>query len=152
MLVHSGITAGSYNKAISTNVYPSAILHLKRPMTKLCLSDLFSISLAEFYSSDKLKLKFSLILLSKSNLIFSVLSSNNWNLLFDSVSRTAPLAIETKACTIVKKSTMAEIIKNVNHQLILLAVAVAVAAPSHYFPVTRPQCPCPRLQMVDMDG
>lgn len=32
------------------------ILHLSRPMTKLCTSSLFSISLAEFYSSNNLKL------------------------------------------------------------------------------------------------
>ena len=31
-------------------------LHLSRPMTKLCTSSLFSISLAEFYSSNNLKL------------------------------------------------------------------------------------------------
>lgn len=32
----------------------SSILHLSRPMTKLCLSSLFSISPAEFYSSNNL--------------------------------------------------------------------------------------------------
>jgi len=33
-----------------------SILHLRRPMSKLCTSDLFSISLAEFYSSNNLEL------------------------------------------------------------------------------------------------
>lgn len=32
------------------------ILHLSRPMSKLCTSPLFSISLAEFYSSNNLKI------------------------------------------------------------------------------------------------
>lgn len=45
----------SYLGTSTTPGYCSAILHLRRPMAKLCLSSLFSISLAEFYSSNNLK-------------------------------------------------------------------------------------------------
>lgn len=48
-----------------------SILHLSRPMNKLCTSSLFSISLAEFYSSNNLKLtSFSNSSCDKQNLIF----------------------------------------------------------------------------------
>lgn len=152
MLVHSGITPGSYIKAFnSTKNYPSAILHLIRPMTKLCLSDLFSISLAEFYSSDKLKLSFTLILslLTIPSFSVSTCSFENWSSL-SSCIRTKQSNIGTKACKIVnEKIKMAEILKEVS---LLILLAVAAAALSHSCQVTLPPSQCPHPQMEDMDG
>lgn len=150
MLVHSGITPGSYIKANSTKIYPSAILHLIRPMTKLCLSDLFSISLAEFYSSDKLKLKSSLIFNSISDLNTSICVLINW-ITIVSISRTSQISTETKECKVVKESIkMAATARKVNQQLIL--PAVVAAARSRYCPATPPQFPCPHPLMAAMDG
>lgn len=147
MWVHSGITPGSYIKANSTKNYPSAILHLIRPMTKLCLSDLFSISLAEFYSSDKLKLN----LLSISSFKVSIYSLENWSSLI-SFTRTKQLSLETKECKVVNEQTkMAEILKEVSQQLILLVVVVA-AVQSHCCQATPPQSPCPHPLTEDMAG
>lgn len=149
MLVHSGITPGSYIKANSTKIYTSAILILIRPMTKLCLSDLFSISLAEFYSSDKLKLNSSLIFNSISNLNTSICALMIW-ILFVLISRTSKNNIETKECKVVKKSIrMAAKARKVSQQLIL--PVVVVAAQSHCCPATH-QFLCPHPQMVVMDG
>lgn len=52
---HRRLPGCSYLGTSTTPGYCSAILHLRRPMAKLCLSSLFSISLAEFYSSNNLK-------------------------------------------------------------------------------------------------
>lgn len=150
MLVHSGITPGSYIKANSTKNYPSAILHLIRPMTKLCLSDLFSISLAEFYSSDKLKLYYSLTFLSISSFKFSICSLENLKSLI-SLKTKFQSKIETKECKVVRERIkMGEILNAVSPQLILLVAAAAV--PSHCGQVTLPPSPCPHHLMEDMAG
>ena len=150
MLVHNGITAGSYIKANSTKIYPSAILHLIRPMTKLCLSDLFSISLAEFYSSDKLKL-FLYSIFNSVIFVTSILTlSKNRFLCFNKVE-TTQLVIETKECQIVHfLLKMAEVTKAVSQQLILAVVAVAVQ--SRYCPQIPRQYLCHLHQMGDMGG
>ena len=150
MLVHSGITPGSYIKANSTKIYTSAILILIRPMTKLCLSDLFSISLAEFYSSDKLKLNSSLIFNSISNLNNSICAL--MILIFIVfISRTSKKSIETKECKVVKKSIrMAAKARKVNQRLILPAVAAAAQSPC--CPAAPPQFLCPLPLMAATDG
>ena len=149
MLVHSGITPGSYIKANSTKIYTSAILILIRPMTKLCLSDLFSISLAEFYSSDKLKLNSSLIFNSISNFNTSICALMIW-ISIALISRTSHNSEETKECKVVKKSIkMAVQVRKVSQQLIL---PVAVAAVQSHCPVIHPLFPCPHPLMGDTDG
>lgn len=129
-----------------------SILHLSRPMNKLCTSSLFSISLAEFYSSNNLKLT-----------TFS--NSNKQNLIFESASVFRTLDIQQLIFSVLCASILIkgfltkvchwmEPMKGSQENVVnpLTAPAVAAAVPAATFPMMPPTHPCHLPQMGDMVG
>ena len=148
-------SANSYLGSFYTPGYCSAILHLRRPMSKICLSTLFSISLAEFFSSNNLKSTLNTInkhLISEILLVCDIFSLTIYFL-----TNSNPFNCKCQQNSVIRTCEVVNPVKvRVNQMesrsVMEVSAAVGVAAQTASSPMPCRTCQCRRHQMAVTAG
>ena len=154
-------TASCLGTSISLG-YCKSILHLIRPMSKICFSSIFSISLAEFFSSNNLiqtldSVKCKETIERHKQFLFSANNFRlNYILLLNLLNTSSDLIEKTpRECKLLKivnqeANKMAKI--NQSPVSVVAAVPTVAAVQKACSPKMPLSCPCRPLRTEDMVG